>query len=91
MYYAEKYGEHAALDWFHKTGAKLGELEDATLLGASGGDVSVNGLRAGRQVSMQQQRILKASPKGKLFHQFPARIYVDGKFTPEADYIRMFA
>lgn len=89
--FAKKYGEHAALDWFHKTGAKLGELTEAEVVYGSDASLIVLGKRDGKTVQIEQQRILKASPKGKLFHQFPSRIYVNGKFTPEAAYARLFA
>ena len=47
--------------------------------------------RDGQKIVLDQQRVLKFSSKGKMFHQFPARIYVDGKFYPEAVYKEMFA
>jgi hypothetical protein len=33
--------------------------------------------------------IINVSPKGKLFNQFPARIYVNGKFTSAAAYAKL--
>lgn len=88
---AKEYGEQACLEWFYKTNAKLGPLEDAELHRSSGGDVEVTGKRSGHDVRMSQQRILKATQAGRLFHQFPARLYVDGKFMPEAIYAKLFA
>lgn len=89
--FAKKYGEHAALDWFHKTGAKLGELAEAEVVYGSDAYLIVRGKRDGKTVQITQQRILKASPKGLMFHQFPSWLYVNGKFTPEAAYARLFA
>ena len=89
---AKAYGEEAALDWFRKTDAKLGDVTEIEVPHSrSGGHMVVTGKRVDRAIRLEQQRILKSSPKGKLFHQFPARIYVDGKFTPEAAYVRLFA
>lgn len=90
---AKQYGERVALDWFHKTNAKLGDATDITLVDgdASNGELSLVAARGDRRISISQQCVLKHSPKGKLFHQFPARIYVDKQFTPEAVYKKMFA
>lgn len=88
---ADYYGASVALEWFYKTNAKLGALDDARLECDSGGDVIVSGTRAGKSVRMVQQRVLKQSPRGRLFHQFPSRLYVDGQFTPEAEYRKLFA
>jgi hypothetical protein len=87
---SEKYGDEVAVQWFYKTNEKLGKLEDATLVNDSQGDVVVSGIRDGKKVVLNQQRILKRSKNGVLFHQFPARLYVDGKFTTEAAYKKLF-
>lgn len=86
---ADEYGDLVATQWFYKTSEKLGKLEDAEVVADSSGDVIVRGKRNGKTIEMRQQRILKCSPKGVLFHQFPARIYVDGKFTTEAAYAEL--
>lgn len=84
--YCDAYGMEAALQWFYKTNAKLGELSKAELVEDAGGEVIVLGERHGKAIRFAQQRIINTSPKGKAFHQFPSRIYVDGKFTPDAAY-----
>jgi hypothetical protein len=86
---ANKYGDDVATQWFYKTSEKLGKLEDAEVVADSGGHVIVRGKRNGKAIEMRQQRILKCSSKGVLFHQFPARIYVDGKFITEAAYAEL--
>lgn len=88
---AKRYGEDVAVRWFYKTNAKLGALENPTLHNDKGGYVEVSGERGGRKVFMRQQRIIKAAPTtGRLFHQFPALLYIDGKFFTEEAYARLF-
>lgn len=86
---ATKYGEEVAVQWFYKTNGKLGALDDAKLINDNGGDVHVTGKRGGKRVEIVQQRIINTSPLGKAFHQFPSRIYVDGKFVTEAAYVEL--
>jgi hypothetical protein len=45
---------------------------------------TVRGWSNGHTVLVEQQMIVNVSAKGKLFNQYPARIYVDGKATPAA-------
>jgi hypothetical protein len=82
--------DKAAVEWFYKTNEKLGAIDNPTLVRDQGGNVIIEGERAGKKVRMVQQRILKSSPLGRLFNQFPARIYVDGQFVTEAAYKGMF-
>jgi hypothetical protein len=88
---AALYAEAATLEWKAKIEAKLGDLENVQIRRFHGCNFLIGGLRAGRQVSIDQNIIVKSSTKGLLFNQFPARIYVDGKFTPEKKYHAMFA
>jgi hypothetical protein len=87
---AIKYGDEAAVQWFLKTNEKLGALEQPELVLDRGGNLIVTGTRDGKKISLSQQRILKRSPLGTLFHQFPAHLYVDGKFHTEAAYKKLF-
>lgn len=87
---AEKYAQAAAVEWFHKTNAKLGAIESPELVRDVGGYVIVQGTRNGRAILMRQQRVLKWTQHGEPFNQFPALIYVDGQFTPEAEYKKLF-
>lgn len=88
---AKNYGERVAMQWFYKTNLKLGELQAATLHEDNGGYVVVSGEKDGRVVVMKQQRIIKVAPKsGEYFHQFPALLYIDGKFSTAYDYSVMF-
>lgn len=89
---AEKYGVAVAMQWFRKTNGKLGELADAKLHEDRGGNVSVTGTKAdGAMVNMEQQSIIKWAPVARrAFHQFPARIYLNGKFTPFSAYAKTY-
>lgn len=67
---------------------KLGTLGDFTATFTRGADFIITGTRNGHRVVVEQQTVFKVSSNGTPFNQFPARIYVDGKFTPAADYAR---
>ena len=88
---AALYAEAATLEWKAKIEAKLGDLENVKICRFHGCNFLINGERAGRRVAIDQNIIVKSSTKGLLFNQFPARIYVDGKFTPEKKYHALFA
>lgn len=87
---AAQYGERTALEWFRKTNEKLGDVQNVDLGEPFRGEMVVIAERDGKKIVLNQQRILKHSPRGLLFHQFPARIYVDKQFTTEAAYKKMF-
>ncbi len=87
---AQTWAEEAAVEWAAKIEAKLADVQDAELHG--GGDqFTITAVRAGRQIRIEQQRIIQVSSKGRLFNQWPSRIYVDGKFYAEAAYKKLFA
>jgi hypothetical protein len=87
---AQQYGERVALEWYNKMRDKLGDLERIVVADAGkGGDIVIKGWHKGRGVSILQQRIINVSSKGLPFHQFPSRIYVDGKFLSESAYKRL--
>jgi hypothetical protein len=88
---AALYAEAATLEWKNKIETKLGDLENADVVTFHGARFGIKGERAGHKVWIEQDIIVKRSTKGLLFNQFPARIYVDGKFTPEKKYHAMFA
>lgn len=83
--------EQTVKAWFDKIDAKMGELEDATVTHLAGADFEIYGTREGRKVYIVQQMILNVSPRGRLFNQFPARIYLDGKFISAAKYAKAFS
>ena len=88
---ANLYAEAATIEWEAKINAKLGDLENVQIKQFHGANFLISGHRKDHAVAIDQDMILKSSSRGTLFNQFPARIYVDGKFTPEKKYHAMFA
>jgi len=88
---AAAYAEAAVLQWKAKIESKIGDLEQIEIKHFAGCNYLITGHRAGKRVAIDQDVIVKTSTKGLLFNQFPARIYVDGKFTSEAKYKAAFA
>jgi hypothetical protein len=87
---AAEYADQTIDQMITKLEGKIGDLHEVEVLkvspGASG--VTLRGLRGGDVVAIEQRQILNCSPKGKLFNQYPALIYVNGKKTSEAAYKR---
>lgn len=65
---------------------KVAGLENVTVKSVGGGAFEVTGTKNGKAVAVSQQTIINVSSKGKLFNQFPARIYVEGKLVPAAKF-----
>jgi hypothetical protein len=87
---AAAYADAAIDGWKDKINAKLGELNEADVARLNGVAFSISGRDSvGRRIDIEQQMIFKISTLGTPFNQFPARIYVDGKFTSEAAYKRI--
>lgn len=88
---ANEYADAALAQWQAKIEEKMGDLE-AVVVGHFGGcRYRISGNRAGKRVSIEQDMIINVSAQGTLFNQFPAHIYVDGRFTSAANYKKMFA
>jgi hypothetical protein len=88
---SQAYAEAATMAWLNKITCKLGNVDAARVERLGGCRFAISAKRNGHDLVIQQDIVLKQSPRGTLFNQFPARIYVDGKFTPEAKYKQMFA
>lgn len=89
---ARRYGERVSLEWYVKMSSKLGNLQDVTVsTPGRGGDIVINGSLGDRPVRVEQHSIINFSSRGTPFHQFPARIYVSGRFVSEAGYKRLAA
>ena len=88
---AAAYAEAATTEWQAKIESKLGNLELAVVSRHQGTNFTIVGRRNGHSVAIEQDMIVKSSTRGLLFNQFPARIYVDGKFMAEKKYHAMFA
>ena len=88
---AEALAVEAVEEWRGKLEAKLEGATDAECTYFAGNYITIHAKFNGKPVKIEQQRILNHSPKGKLFNQFPALIYVDGKKVSEAAYKKMTA
>ncbi len=86
---AAAYADATIEAWAGKIATKMGEVEGATIHHLDGAAFRITGTLAGKRVGIDQNMILNVSSKGLPFNQFPARIYVDGKFTSEAAWKRM--
>ena len=82
--YAQDQAELFADELIAKVNAKAGELTDSKVLRVSGANFRITGMKGDKKVMIEQNQIINVSVKGKLFNQFPARIYVDGKFISAA-------
>lgn len=87
----QRYAEATVASWHAKISEKVGELEQADVRHLDGYRFGIGGMRAGHKVWIEQDMIVNVSPKGKLFNQYPARLYLDGKFISAAAYKRTFA
>jgi len=79
------------LMWHKKLVGKLGAVESCEIRWNNNGNIDMAVTKAGRGIELRQQVVFKYSPRGRWFCQFPARMYVDGKFTPETQFKAMFA
>lgn len=88
--HADSYADDVIQAWSGKIQAKMGELETATVARMDGARFLIVGSRGGHKIEIQQDMTI--SHKGHtVFNQFPARIYIDGKFHSEAAYKKLFA
>lgn len=87
---ATKYADHVAEAMGVKIMSKAGELDSAKIAYIDGMRFKLTGVKNGHSIRIEQSVVLKRSPLGRLFNQFPALVYIDGKFTPEHAYKSMF-
>jgi hypothetical protein len=90
---AQAEAEATCLAWYKKLTCKLGTVESATLHYSGVGSYCLTVTKAGcaDSIRIEQQIVYKLTSRGGWFAQFPARIYVGGKFTPEKQFKAMFA
>ncbi len=77
------------LSWKSKIENKLGDLENSECKHLDGYRFRISGMKYGQNVVIDQDMILNVSKLGTLFNQFPARIYVNGKFLSEAKFKKL--
>lgn len=82
----DQYADDAVAGNIAKLVQKLGDLDNCELTFGGLGDFGLKGTKGDHKVVVEQQTVFKVSKNGQLFNQWPARIYVDGKFTSAADY-----
>lgn len=87
---ATLYAERTIASWFGKIQSKIGDLENAKVHRLNYMRFEIEGSKNGDSVRIDQDMIINQSSKGRLFNQFPARIYVNGKFVSEAKYKTMW-
>ena len=83
------YASETIAAWEGKITAKLGELDNADVKRLTGCTFQITGTLSNHKVVIEQTIVTKVSSKGTVFNQFPARIYVDGKFTSEVQYKKL--
>lgn len=74
-----------------KLNRKLADLTDIENLRIDGSNFRFSGVLGENKVLVEQTTVLKCSNKGTLFNQWPCRIYVNGKFMPEAAFKKISA
>jgi hypothetical protein len=84
--HAKELGESSVLGFVAKLIGKLGNITLRDLDFSGGADFTIRADINGHTVRVDQKTIYKVSSGNTLFCQFPARIYVDGKFTPAAEF-----
>lgn len=82
----KQFAEDAVLGFVAKTIKKIGDIDDLTLNFKGGADFTLTGTRNGRKVTIDQQTVYKWNSRNEVYCQFPARIYIDGQFTPAKDF-----
>jgi hypothetical protein len=84
---AKEYADNVTLSLVSKIQEKAGELENPKVSGRlQGFEFDLTGEFKGSKVRIEQTTTLVVNSYGTMFNQWPARIYVDGKFMPEAAY-----
>lgn len=86
---ATEYADGVADSMRGKIMDKAGEIDAPELQHLNGMNFKLTGMMGGKKVSIEQNTIVNVSPLGTMFNQFPARIYVDGKFMPEAAFKKL--
>ena len=83
---AKEHAEELAAQLKVKITAKAGELESPKITRLKGLEFRIEGEHKGKKVAITQSVKSVVNQNGTWFQQFPALIYVDGKFTPELAY-----
>lgn len=88
----DEYANAVLAEFIAKLSKKLAGVTEVKVVRAdANGTFIITGKLGDMPVSIEQQKIWKVSSKGLFFHQWPARIYVGGKFTPEVAFKKLAA
>lgn len=90
---AKAYAKQQIDQFVVKLTQKLGDLTDVRIrqVNAHGFECMIEGSLRGHKVLVKQSRKFVVNQHGTFFHQWPALIYVDGKFVTEAAFKRLSA
>lgn len=90
---ATAYARDQVDSFIFKLTRKFGDLTNVTVHFADTNalECTITGEQAGHKVYIQQDRIINTSKNGKPFHQWPARLTVDGKRVSEAAWKKLVA
>lgn len=88
---ADAYAKDQVAAFVIKLTQKLGDLADLRIVRANGHrfECDITGKLGAREIRVRQTAKFVVNQNGTAFHQFPALIYVDGKFTTESAYKRL--
>ena len=84
-----KYAQDQVDSFKYKLQQKLSDLTDISDLRISGSEFAFNAMLNENKIHIEQTTVLKCSNKGKLFNQWPCRIYVNGKMMPESKFKKL--
>jgi len=84
-----KYAQSQVDAFKYKLEKKLSDLTDISNLRISDSEFAFESSLGENKVRIEQTTILKCSSKGKLFNQWPCRIYVNGKMMPESKFKKL--
>lgn len=88
---AKLYAQQTIESLQDKIVSKIGSVESIEIKRLNGCTFYINGVMNGQTFCLEQTIIVKCSSKGLVFNQFPARIYLNGKFISEAAFKKLQA
>jgi len=86
---ATKYADSVADALLRKIKEKVGLLDSASVHKMNADTFLISGKKHGTEVQIEQTMILNHSKLGTIFNQFPARIYLGGKFISAAKFKKL--
>lgn len=84
--HASQFADDAVLGFVAKLVSKVGDIEMTNLRFHGNGRFEIYGTANGHAVRVEQDVVYKYTRDCRLYCQWPARIYVNGQFTPAAKF-----